>query len=233
MRPDNPDVQRSLAGYYRETGNYPAAIAALKSIQSPKPDVRPNLLTPTSSTANQKRPQSSMRRPPMRCRAIWLCSFPRRRPKWRSVRLKLQSLFSSAPLLSIPEHYRLHAIRGEIARLQEHTEEAVHEYNAALAPFTPKPRRRAPVRHSAAHGSDGTVPEPGGRKRCTRHLEIAQTQIGALDDHGPGRPQFLRLRALIKMNSWRPRRRGHRHEGSAGDQCSGCEQSAAGWRSAS
>jgi tetratricopeptide (TPR) repeat protein len=32
--PDNPDVQRSMAGYYRETGNYSAAIAALKSIRS-------------------------------------------------------------------------------------------------------------------------------------------------------------------------------------------------------
>ena len=34
--PDNPDVQRSMAGYYREAGNYPEAIAALKSIRNPK-----------------------------------------------------------------------------------------------------------------------------------------------------------------------------------------------------
>src|SRR6202035_3864984 len=41
--PDNPDVQRSLAGYYRETGNYRAAIAALQSIRSPRPDVKAEL----------------------------------------------------------------------------------------------------------------------------------------------------------------------------------------------
>jgi tetratricopeptide (TPR) repeat protein len=41
--PDNPDVQRSMAGYYRESGNYAAAIAALKSIQNPKPDVTAEL----------------------------------------------------------------------------------------------------------------------------------------------------------------------------------------------
>ena len=34
-----------------------------------------------------------------------------------------------------------------------------------------------------------------------RHLEIAQSQINALNEHGPSRPDFLRLRALIKMNS--------------------------------
>ena len=41
--PDDPDVQRSLAGYYRETGNYAEAIAALKSIRNPKPDVMAEL----------------------------------------------------------------------------------------------------------------------------------------------------------------------------------------------
>src|SRR5579863_4186087 len=30
--PNNPEVQRALSGFYRETGNYQAAIAALKSI---------------------------------------------------------------------------------------------------------------------------------------------------------------------------------------------------------
>ena len=32
-------MQRSLAGYYRENGKYSEAIAALKSIRNPKPDV--------------------------------------------------------------------------------------------------------------------------------------------------------------------------------------------------
>ncbi len=33
--PNNPDVERSLAGYYRETGHYGDAIAELKQIRSP------------------------------------------------------------------------------------------------------------------------------------------------------------------------------------------------------
>ena len=37
--PDNPEVQRSLAGYFREVGKYSDAITALKSIRNPKPDV--------------------------------------------------------------------------------------------------------------------------------------------------------------------------------------------------
>ena len=37
--PNNPEVQRSLAGYYRSTGDYAKAIDALKSIHNPKPPV--------------------------------------------------------------------------------------------------------------------------------------------------------------------------------------------------
>ena len=37
--PNNPDVERSLAGYYRDAGDLPHAITALKSIRNPSPDV--------------------------------------------------------------------------------------------------------------------------------------------------------------------------------------------------
>ena len=75
----------------------------------------------------------------MPCRVIWVCSFPRRRPKWLSVPSKLQKPFLKRAAALDAEHYRLHAIRGEIARLQEHTEEAVTEYNAALAHLPQNP----------------------------------------------------------------------------------------------
>ncbi|MFZ0392323.1 MAG: tetratricopeptide repeat protein, partial [Terracidiphilus sp.] len=37
--PANPDVERSLANYYRQVGQYGDAIAALKAIQNPHPEV--------------------------------------------------------------------------------------------------------------------------------------------------------------------------------------------------
>jgi tetratricopeptide (TPR) repeat protein len=41
----------------------------------------------------------------------------------------------------------------------------------------------------------------GNTKTATSHLQLAQAQISELDDRGPGRPQFLRLRASIKMHA--------------------------------
>ena len=37
--PNNPEVQRSMAGFFLENGSYAEAIAALKSIHNPRPDV--------------------------------------------------------------------------------------------------------------------------------------------------------------------------------------------------
>src|SRR5271154_5997468 len=37
--PNNPEVVRALAGFYREMGNYPAAIAALKALPNKSPEV--------------------------------------------------------------------------------------------------------------------------------------------------------------------------------------------------
>ena len=41
--PNNPEIVRSLAGFYRETGNYPAAIAALKSLVKKTPGIKAEL----------------------------------------------------------------------------------------------------------------------------------------------------------------------------------------------
>ena len=41
--PNNPEIQRAMAGFYRETGNYAQAIAVLQSIRNPKSDVTAEL----------------------------------------------------------------------------------------------------------------------------------------------------------------------------------------------
>ena len=99
------------------------------------------------------------------------------------------------------DYYRLHAIRGEIAQLQERDRDAVQEYSATLA-HLPQDPSEGPLYGIQVH-MDLMELEQGLKEAGAAHhqLEIAQTQIGALDDRGPGRPQFLRLRALIKMNA--------------------------------
>ena len=199
--PNNPEVQRSLAGYYRETGNYPAAIAALKSIRSPKPDVKAELaytyqLDSKQEEAARLYAQAANAAPDDL--ALQLSA--------AQAEVAVGSIEHAEPFLKRAtaldaEHYRLHAIRGEIARLQEHKEDAVREYNAALAHLPTSPVEGALYGIQLHMNLVELYKNSKDASASQRHLEIAQTEINALDDRGPSRPQFLRLRALIKMNT--------------------------------
>lgn len=137
--PDNPEVRRSMAGYYRESGNYDQAIDALKSIRNPKPDVVAELAY-TYQLAGK--PSDSARLYTQAANAL---------PK--DITLQLSAAQAEVAIGAIDQansfldraakidsnQYRLHAIRGEVARIQEHNEDAVKEYNIALANLPKEP----------------------------------------------------------------------------------------------
>ncbi len=199
--PDNPEVQRSLAGYYRETGNYSEAIASLKSIRNPKPDVTAELaytyqLDGKLAEAARLYKQSADAMP-------------------KDLGLQLSAAQAEVAAGSISDanlflqraagldagQYRLHAIRGEIAQIQERDGDAVSEYNTALAHLPANPVE-GPLYGIQLHMDLMQLYRDQKDASAAQHqLETAQKEIGALDEHGPGRAQFLRLRALIEMNA--------------------------------
>lgn len=199
--PDNPDVQRSLAGYYREMGKYSAAIAALKSIRNPKPDVVAELAY-TYQLDGQL--DDSARLYAQAANAV---------PKDLGLQLSAAqaevaagSIDEADPFLKRaqsldPNYYRLHAIRGEIAQLREHNQDAVNEYKAAVANL-PKNPAEGPLYGIQLHMDlVALYQNMDDATAAHRELEIARNEIDAIDGSGPGRGQFLRLRALIRMNA--------------------------------
>jgi tetratricopeptide (TPR) repeat protein len=199
--PDNPDVQRSLAGYFRDAGNYAAAIAALKSIQDAKPDVKAELAY-TYQLNGQQDESAKLYAQAANAAPADLglqLSAAQAEVAVGSVEDVKPFLQRAAALDS--ENYRLHTIRGEMARLQEHNEDAVREYDAALAHLPPSPAEGPLYGIQLRMNLVELYSSLGNASAAHSHLEIAQTEIGALDDRGSDRPQFLRLRALIKMNA--------------------------------
>jgi|HubBroStandDraft_6_1064221.scaffolds.fasta_scaffold01779_3 tetratricopeptide (TPR) repeat protein len=199
--PDNPDVQRSLAGYYRETGNYPAAIAALNSLHSSKPDVRAELaytyqLNGQQDEAAKLYVHAANAEP--RDLGLQLSA--------AQAEVAVGSVEDATPFLLRasaldPENYRLHALRGEIARLQEHPDDAVREFNAALAHLPPSPAEGPLYGIQLQMNLAELYQSLGDASAAHDHLQIAQGQISGLDDRGSSRPRFLRLRAVIKINT--------------------------------
>lgn len=199
--PDNPDVQRSLAGYYRETGNYGQAIAALRSIRNPHPDVKAELgftyqLDGRLDDAAKLYTQAANELP-------------------KDLSLQLSAAQADVAAGSIDhaneflqraagidaDFYRLHAVRAEIARLQERDDDAIREYNAAIGHLPDSPAE-GPLYGIQLH-MDLMQLYQNVRQPDAAHqqLAIAQKQIGVLDEQGAARPQFLRLRAMIRMSS--------------------------------
>jgi tetratricopeptide (TPR) repeat protein len=199
--PDNPEVQRSLAGFYRETGNYSAAIASLKTIPHKPPDILAELAytyqldgqldksAKLYSQAADAAPQD-----------LNLQLSAGQAEVTAGATEAAQSFLQRAATLD-SNYYRLHAIRGEIASREERDPDAIQEYNMALkqlpqaVPEGPLYRIQLQMNlvelyHRVEDDADSH-----------QHLEIARSQIQALDERGPNRLQFLRLRALVKMSS--------------------------------
>ena len=199
--PNNPDVQRSMAGYYREEGKYSEAIAALKAIRNPKPDVTAELaytyqLDGKLNDSAMVYTQAADAVP--KDLALQL-SAAQADVAINSIE-KANSFLKRATTID-PNSYRLHAILGAIARLQERDQDAVKEYSAALSNLPAKPSE-GPLYAIQLHMDLRLVDKDLGDEGAARHeLDIAQTAITGLGSPQVGRGPFLRLRAQIEMDA--------------------------------
>ena len=199
--PNNPDVQRTMAGYYREVGSYPEAIAALKSIRNPKPDVTAELAYTYQLDGKL---DDSARLYAQAANAVSKdldLQFAAAQAEVAVGSIAKANSFLDRAAARDANHYRLHAIRGEIAKLQERDQDAVLEYSAALASLPANPAE-GPLYGIQLHMDLMDLYRNMANDGAAHHqLEIAQTEINGLAEHVSGRGPFLRLRALIKMNT--------------------------------
>lgn len=202
--PNNPDVQRSLAGYYREVGNYADAIAALKSIRNPKPDVIAELgytyqldgkLQDSARVYAQAANEST--------KDIGLQVTAAQAEVAAGAIPAAEEFLKRAQDLD-PNSYRLHAVRGEIAQMEDRDQDAAQEYETALAHLPAAPAE-GPLYGIQLHMDLVALDHAlGDDSAAHQQLAIAQNEIKSVDAAGAGREQYLRLSALIKLNAGNP-----------------------------
>jgi len=199
--PNNPEVARSMAGYYRESGNYSEAIKALKAIRRPSPDVTAELAY--TFQLDGRLDESAQ------LYATAANSLP------KDVSLQLSAAQAEVATGSIDRatsflgraakidenNYRFHAISAEIAQFQENNDEAIKDYKAALANLPSLPVEGALFRIQLHLDLMTLYRSTGDDSSAKSELKKATEEIGETDGSGNGRPAFLRLRALIKLNS--------------------------------
>lgn len=199
--PGNPEVQRSMAGYFRQVGKYPEAIAALKSIRDPKPDIIAELAYTYQLDGKLKES------------ADLYAAAADKLPKDLELQLsaaqaqvgagaigRAQSYLKRAEQID-GNSYRMHAIRGEIDRIQDNESDAINEYKAAIANLPAEPAE-GPLYGIQLHMDLSELYRAQRDEEAARHeVEVAQQQIGKINEQGQGRAPFLRLRAQIKLAS--------------------------------
>ena len=199
--PENVDVQRSMAGYFRETGNYAESISALKSIRNPTPDVKAELAYTLQINGKQN---DSAKLYAEAANAMT-----------KDLSLQLAAAQAEVAIGSIDQanaflhraaaldrdHYRLHAIRGQIAQMQDRDEEAIREDSAALIKLPASPAEGPLYRIQLHMDLMELYKNLKDNGAAQSQLKTAQSEINLIEWPGSGRGQYLRLRALIELNA--------------------------------
>ncbi len=202
--PNNPEIQRAMAGFYRETGNFAEAIAVLQSIRNPKPDVTAELAY-TYQMAGK--PSES---------AKFFARAANEDPKDMTLQLsaaqaeivtgsiaEANSFLKRATALDA-NYYRLHALSGEIAEIEDRDRDALQDFTAALAslPEHPAEGQLYGIQlHMDLVALDRALED---EEDARSQLAKAQAEINAADGSGPDREEFLRLRSSIKLAAGDP-----------------------------
>ena len=197
--PNNPEVVRALAGYYRETGNYPAAIAALKSIAGKNPGLKAELAFTYQLAGDREEAAKLYVQAADAAPGDVNLQLSAAQADLSTGEVDAAKNYLDRAQKLDPNHYRLHALRGEVDKLDEHNEEAVKEYSAALSNLPQSPAE-GPLYAIQLHLNLVQMYQRLQDDSAAKsQLAKAQSEIGQLNIPGRGREDFLRLRAMVEL----------------------------------
>lgn len=199
--PNNVEIFQAAANYYREEHDYKAAIQTLKSA----PRMTPSLLGDLGYTYEldgdkQLAAETYSRAANAAPREITY-QLSAAQAQLRVGDLEKAHGFLNRAAAINPNHYRLHAIRGLLAKTENKPAEAIVEYQAALAAL---PGGGVPegqlypiqLRLNLAE----LYRENGDEQAAHQQLATAEQEINKIDVQGPAKAEFLRVRASLKLS---------------------------------
>ncbi|HLK09714.1 MAG TPA: tetratricopeptide repeat protein [Candidatus Angelobacter sp.] len=196
--PKNTEIFRAVAQYYREAHDYKSAIAILQKAPIKNADVMSELGY-TYELAGMKKESADTYE-----KAAALA------PKSVNVQLaaaqaqlRVGNLDKTRTYLSRGEqldanYYRLHAIRGDLAKIERRDSDAVREYLAALAAMPEGPAEGVLYPTQLRLNLIDTYRNLDDDAAITQQLRIAQQELAKIQVEGPQQVEYLRLRAAIK-----------------------------------
>jgi tetratricopeptide (TPR) repeat protein len=142
--PNNPETVRAMAGFYRETQDYPKAIAILKKIAGKNADSMAELAYTYELARMQKEAADSYGRAANGAPKNIAYQLSAAQSYVRVNQYKKAEEFLARAAAIDPEHYRLHATKAEIARMEDRKADAITAFRAALE-RAPEPAPEGPL----------------------------------------------------------------------------------------
>ena len=198
--PKNPEVLRAVASYYRDTGDYKAAIHILEDLHAKDASTLSELAFTYTLAGDAHNA------------AVTYGEAASRAPKDDEIQLnaaqaminaaefgKAAALLTHAATLN-PEHYHLYALRGRLDVAQHRTKDAIREYEAALQ-HVPQAGVPEGVLYPISLRVDlaETYRDDGDTANADRVSKDAANAINGIEPARGERPEYLRLRAAIEV----------------------------------
>jgi tetratricopeptide (TPR) repeat protein len=198
--PRNPSVFRAVANFYREQHDYKAAIAALKNAPGQSPEVLGDLAYTYELDGNRRlAAEAYAKAANLAPKQIGLQLNAAQAELNSGQNDQARNFLARAAQLD-SNHYRLHALKAQLARAENHNPEAIREYQAAIANL---PNGAVPegqlypieLRLNLAE----IYRETGDDAAAQAQVVDAESLVNRLHIEGTARAEFLRVRASIRM----------------------------------
>jgi tetratricopeptide (TPR) repeat protein len=198
--PKNLSVSRAVANFYREQHDYKAAIDALKSAPGQNTELLADLAYTYELDGDQRHAAETYSKAAnLAPQQIGLQLSTAQAELHLGELERARSFLARAGQID-PNHYRLHALKAQLALAQHRNAEAILEYQAALAHLPKAAVPEGQLYPVQLHLNLAEVyRETGDDAAALQQIAAAEILVNQLNIEGPARAEFLRVRASIRL----------------------------------
>ena len=197
--PKNTDIFRAVATFYRDDKQYDDAIATLKSAPGRKTDVLADLAFTYDVAGHRQEAADAYAQVAAAEPSNINFQLSAANAYLRLNDMAKTQLFMKKAAAIDPDNYRLHALNGAIAKMNDRPQDAIREYTLALAkiPDGAPEGQLYPVQLRL--NLSELYRDVGDEASAKQQMVIAEQEMSKLEVSGPARAEFLRVRAAVRL----------------------------------
>jgi tetratricopeptide (TPR) repeat protein len=197
--PNDVDIFRAVANYYREVNDYPNAISTLRHAPKMTAEVLADLAYSYELNGDKKESAATYSKAADAQPHQITLQLSAAQAQLRAGDLDRTRQYMARAAAIEPNHYRLHAIKAQLARTENRPDDAIAEYQKALTalPSGGVPEGMLYPLQLRLNLAD-LYREQGNKDAAREQMQIAESEMSKLNVQGTAKAEFLRVRAAIR-----------------------------------